>query len=90
MRYIEVRWTHNIPDGPFVIYAELDEERWEQRKIELFKDGRTGHADRTEEVGGSMLGLEPWPDLAMLGSEPEFEIAEISKDDFEMRWANRI
>lgn len=89
MRWIEVRWTHCDLDGPFVIYSELDDERWEQRKIEMFRDGRIGYADSAEEAGGSSLGLEPWPDIGMLGKEPEFEIAEISEGDFEARWAMR-
>jgi hypothetical protein len=87
MRYILVRWNHTNADDPVVIYAEIDPEQWERRKVEEFSDGRLGYADEDREYGGSRLGLEPWPDLKRLGSEPEFEIHEISKPEFESIWS---
>lgn len=89
MRYIKVDWKHDVAGDPVTIFSELNDQLWEQRKIEVFRDGRLGYADEDEEVGGSMLGIEPWPDLEALGREPEFVIEDISKDEFESRWSQR-
>ncbi len=89
MRYIKVDWQHDVAGDPVTIFSELDEQLWEHRKIEVFRDGRLGYADKDEEVGGSILGIEPWPDLDRLGQEPEFVIEDISKEQFEDRWSQR-
>jgi hypothetical protein len=89
VRYIQVKWKHDNSQDPILIYSEIDDEQWEHRKVEVFQNGRRGFADETEEAGGSRLGLEPWPDLMRLGTEPEFEIAEISAEEFEQIWAGR-
>ncbi len=49
--YIKVRWLHTSPDDPVLLYSELDAERWEQRKVDIFADGRTGFADAAEQSG---------------------------------------
>ncbi|MGJ7535975.1 MULTISPECIES: DUF6881 domain-containing protein [unclassified Variovorax] len=89
MRYTRVDWKHDVAGDPLTIFTELDGQLWEQRKIEVFRDGKLGYADNDEESGGSMLGIEPWPNLETLGREPEFEIADISKEEFEGRWLQR-
>ena len=86
MKYILVNWKHSDPRDPVQVYSEIDAEQWEHRKVELFSDGHLGLADGRNEIGGSRLGLEPWPDLEKLGAEPEFEIAEITKTEFETVW----
>lgn len=89
MRYIQVKWKHNDSNDPVLIFSELDDKQWEHRKVEVFQDGRQGFADNGEHSGDSKLGLEPWPDLAQLGAEPEFEIKNISAEEFEEVWAKR-
>lgn len=89
MKYILVKWLHDSPDDPISIYSEIDADQWEHRKVEVFANGRRGFADADEEVGGSRLGLEPWPDLEKLGAEPEFEITEIAGHEFEALWQAR-
>jgi hypothetical protein len=39
--YIRVACRHDHRDEPVLIYCELDEARWETRKIEVFRDGST-------------------------------------------------
>jgi hypothetical protein len=89
MKYIKVKWFHEDLDDPVEIYSEIDDEQCEHRKIEIFRDGHKGFADKTEEVSGSRLGIEPWPDLKRLGAEPEFDIVEIAPHEFETAWRNR-
>jgi hypothetical protein len=43
---------------PVVLYSELDDNRFEVRKVEVFRDGRLGYADAVRSSGGTGLGLE--------------------------------
>lgn len=89
MTYIRVRWLHNHPETPVLLYSELDEQRFELRKVEVYGDGRCGYADQLEEVGGSGLGTVPVPGLSEIASDPEFEPAEIEQAEFERIWTER-
>jgi hypothetical protein len=48
--YLECEWIHDFPDDPVLLYSELDRERWETRKVDLFRDGSKGWADAAHEV----------------------------------------
>ena len=61
MNYIRVRWFHENPDAPDLVVSELDDHRWEKRKVEVFADGSKGYAMKDEERGGTRLGLVPLP-----------------------------
>jgi hypothetical protein len=89
MKYYKVKWLHDDPGDPIEIYTEIDDALWEHRKVEVFMDGRKGFAAENEEFGGSMLGLEPWPDLAIIRTDPEFELIEIPHAQFDQIWAAR-
>lgn len=39
MQYVLLEWNHDEDDEPYLIYSELDEQRYEQRKIEFFRNG---------------------------------------------------
>jgi hypothetical protein len=47
MQYIKVVWKHDHPEEPIVLYSELDEDRWEVRKVEVFRVGSAGYATAT-------------------------------------------
>jgi hypothetical protein len=47
MTYLLVRWRHSNPDEPVVLYSELDDQRMQRRKIDIYPDGRWGFADET-------------------------------------------
>jgi len=63
MMYIKVKWIHALSDEPVLLYSELDGERWEVRKIEIFADERMGYASLSVSVGGTRLGKAPLPSL---------------------------
>jgi hypothetical protein len=86
MRYIKVIWNHQQPDDPVQLYGELDDESWEVRKVEVFRDGFLGYASRSESRGSTFLGLVPVPPLAEIAADPEFEPREIGKDEFDEIW----
>jgi hypothetical protein len=86
MRYIKVLWRHSHPDEPVTLFSELDEESWETRKVEIYRNGRADYADSQHAVGSTMLGLEPVPPLSEIAKDPQFEPLEISHSEFEEIW----
>ncbi len=71
------------------LWSELDERRFETRKIEYFRDGSVGYADGEVEVGGTRLGDVPVPSLEDIAIDPQFAPEPISASDFEDRWSRR-
>jgi hypothetical protein len=87
MKYQKVRWLHNSPNEPIWVFEEISDERYEQRKVEVFPDGSFGYADQTQESQGTRLAWEPVPSLADIALDPQFEPKEISQEEFENFWA---
>jgi hypothetical protein len=91
MTYLKVKWDHSSfpfsPNRPVFIYSELDRERWELRKVEIFPNGRMGYASPDVAVGGTDLSTEPLPSLKDIATDPVFEPAAISKAEFDEIWA---
>jgi hypothetical protein len=40
VRDVRVGWKHQHPDDPVILYSELDGNRFEVRKVEVFRNGR--------------------------------------------------
>lgn len=89
MKYVRVGWKHQHPDEPVLLYSELDADRWEVRKVEVFRDGRCGYASADVSSGGTMLGKVPVPELTEIAKDAQFEPVEISREEFEVVWARR-
>ncbi|WFU28141.1 hypothetical protein QA649_18545 [Bradyrhizobium sp. CB1717] len=89
MSYISVQWLHELPDEPVWLLSELDEQRWEIRKIEIFRDGTKGYATQDEEAGGTRPGERPVPSLDEIATDPQFIAREITKEEFEQAWDAR-
>ena len=86
MMYILVRWIHESEDEPILLLSELDSDRYETRKVEIFRGGRISLAGAGIESGDSVLGIVPVPPLDEIGSSPEFVPLEINHDEFEAIW----
>ena len=84
---MKVIWEHDLQDEPVALYSECDDAGWEVRKVEVFRDGRFGHASRLEARGGSLLGELPSPSVAEIAAHREFRPSEITQADFEKVWA---
>lgn len=69
-----------------MLYSELDDERYETRKVEVFDDGHMEWADPSRESATTGLGEVPVPDLAEIGADPQFVPLEISAEEFEAVW----
>ncbi len=91
MEYIKVKWIHSHADEPVLLYSELDKDKWERRKIEVFADGRIGFASATEATPSTKtkLSIEPLPTLDEIASDPQFQPVEITKNEFEEVWSKR-
>ena len=87
MKYIRVNWRHSEPNEPIILFSELDDSLWETRKVEVFSDGHCGFASETDSNGETRLGIEPLPAFEDIASDPQFELIEISKHDFEETWS---
>jgi hypothetical protein len=86
MKYIHVRWLHANDEYPVDLYSELDEQRNEVRKIEIFRDGRIGFATGSRAMGGASLGTVPIPALSEMAANPEFVPRAIEAFEFESVW----
>ncbi len=89
MIYLEVRWIHNLSDEPELIVSELDNDRNEIRKVEIFKNNRKGYADKDNSVNGSCLSEIPIPIVEEINSDNQFMAKEISRERFEEIWNER-
>jgi hypothetical protein len=87
MYYIKVAWHHHHTDEPIALYSECDDSGWEIRKIEIFRDGRFGYADKAQSTEGTRLGIEALPPIAAIAQQPEFCPSAITKQEFEEVWA---
>jgi hypothetical protein len=87
--YVRLEWIHDHEDEPDLIYSELDDERYETRKIEVFKDGRMVKVSEDHpESGSTGLAVLPIPSIEETNaiSEEQFHAAEISAAEFEDLW----
>jgi hypothetical protein len=90
MKYILVKWNHSLLDEPVLLYSELDKERWERRKVEVFSDGRISYAESSKSIGYTRLAFLPIPELDKISVDKQFETTEITKDEFEEVWRERL
>lgn len=86
MKYIKVRWLHELENEPVMLLSELDDQSFELRKIELYADGHAGYADSDREVGGTFLGEVPVPSVAEIALDSQFVAEEIDAVEFEAAW----
>jgi hypothetical protein len=87
MDYVRVEWRHDDPDDPVVLFAERDDDRWEVRKVDVFRDGSLIRADAdTDDAAGTALGQIPTPPLDEINADPHFAAVSISREEFEDQW----
>lgn len=87
--YERLEWMHDREDQPRFIYSELDDERYETRKIEVYKDGqRVKVSEDHPECGSTGLAVLPIPSIEETNAitEEKFHVQEISAAEFEDLW----
>ena len=86
MRYIRVSWEHSFLDEPIEIYSEFDHDRWETRKVEIFRDGSASYASSSRATGSSRLAEVRVRSLEEINSDPQFRAVELTGEEFEEVW----
>jgi hypothetical protein len=86
MEYFKASWLHSLDDEPILFYSEIDENRNEIRKVEIYRDNSFGLADLNFEFGGARLGLESVPPIDEINSQAEFLAQSITREEFEEVW----
>ena len=89
MKYIRLYWIHDRRNMPVWLISELDDRNWEVRKVEIWRDGSKGYADRQTSYGSTGLAQVPVPPFDELAQLPGFELEEISQAEFEREWNAR-
>lgn len=84
MTYEKLMWKSAADDYPVVTYSEIDDERWEVRKVEIFRNKPPGYADANECRGS--IGLSD-VQMRKTVSHPELTLLKITKEEFEEAWA---
>lgn len=84
--YIYSKWHNSPENSPVEFYSELNGERFETRKVEVFKDGSLGFASQKATSKTTKLGIAPVPPLIEIAEQPEFDIRTISPQQFEAKW----
>jgi hypothetical protein len=90
MEYIYVEWKHSLTDEPITLISEIDENRFETWKIELYSDGKVGFAYEDVEVMNAKLSTEPVPSIEEIATETEFYPKTILKEEFENFWSEKV
>jgi len=84
--YLRVEWKHIHADDPVMLYSELDEDRWEVRKVEVFADGRMTYAGGTGSSGHTRLGEVQVPSVDEIAKNAGLTPVAISREEFETSW----
>ena len=86
MNYLKIRWIHENKNNPVLLLDELDDDRYEVSKIEVFPDGRLGFASSDQSSDETVLGEKPVPLAADISSDPQFVLEISSPEEFEKIW----
>ena len=87
MIYVDVIWHHSDPAYPVRLVSELDENRWECRKLEFYRDGRVGAASKIGATLDTALSLERVPSIDEINKDREFTAKPIGPDAFRVLWS---
>lgn len=85
MEYVKWRWFHSFPDEPVLCFAELEEERYSTRQVEVFRDGSQQALGEQE----AYVSEQPYPSNDEINEMGEFLICNITKEEFETVWMHR-
>ncbi|RSN51861.1 DUF6881 domain-containing protein [Actinomadura sp. WAC 06369] len=87
MRYIRIERNGAPVEGPVVAFCEIDEDGYENRKVEVFPDGVLDYAGGFVEGETTRLGDDPVGTVAEISRRPGFTAHEITSAEFRAAWA---
>jgi hypothetical protein len=86
MDYLKVRWIHASSNDPVLLMSELDANRYEVRKVEVFADGRLGFASADGGSEETVLGEKPVPAASDIAADHQFIAETLDAEEFEKAW----
>ncbi|MBQ9873354.1 MAG: hypothetical protein IJM30_02730 [Thermoguttaceae bacterium] len=86
--YSSCFWFHDNPNDPMLMYSELDEERWETRRLEIYPTGKVARLQGDDDMLAD-VPLSDVDDLNELNDCSEFWNEAISKEYFELLWETK-
>lgn len=87
MRYLKVTWLHDNPEDPVEMYSEINDEGWEQRRVDCYANGRKDIAGRGIETGKTILAEVPVLETPEeIAEDSQFRSELISNSKFEEIW----
>ena len=86
MQYVKVEWAHEFDNEPVTYLSEIGNDRYETRKVQIYRNGRMEWSDETHETATVGLSEVPFPSLEEISSQAEFTASLIDASDFEPAW----
>ena len=83
-RYILSDWRSDSPDDPSIVFVQIDSERYLERIINVFRDGRVEIESLWEEDPINIS--PPVPELQPINEADEFTACYVSASLFEAVW----
>ncbi len=81
MFYYKTIWYHKNEYDPIIMYSEIDKQRFETKRLEIFRTGEVAFFDSRTPLE---LSETPFPtNFDEINSTNEFFVSEISLEDFE-------
>lgn len=90
MIYFFVHWIHNFVEEPVYLYHEINEDRREQRKVWIWKDGRIQFADVNHQCGSTELSWEILPSVDEISADPQFVVKTLTEREFSEVWETAL
>ena len=81
-QYILSDWRNDNPEDPFIVFGQIDSERYAERIIDVFRDGR---ADAIV-CEGNFYEPVPAPEVETINEADEFTACYVSASLFEATW----
>lgn len=87
MEYILLEWSHDMEDEPIMVYSEIDNQYYEVRKIEIYRNGSILKCDEKMINSEIVLADVPFPDdIEEINQDAQFNAKYIGKNEFESLW----
>lgn len=91
MKYVHIKWNHELLDAPTDVYAELDGNRMEVRKIEIYNDHNIGFAmEGGRSSGNTSLRPTPVPLVSVLNQDPKAMARDMDWHEFDDLWEKLV
>ena len=95
MKFIKIIWEHDYEDEPITILIEIDDNRMENKRIEIYKDGNSKFASKPDHLDLNRLSESPFPPVEKFNAlndkvedswKEEVRASEISCHEFYAHW----